>query len=142
MCATTGNAALRLCPTASTTHTLFCIPSRGYLFPLKEPSIVLERLQMADVIIINEISMMTSYMLCTVEHRLKEVARNTSLNALCKKLVFLVGDLAQLLAICIHSPKFPDIFYRGCHITSASRWTTAKHHIMRMSVRHATNPTY
>jgi ATP-dependent exoDNAse (exonuclease V) alpha subunit len=142
MCTTTGAAALRLCPTASTAHTLFRIPSRGYLSPLQEPSIVLERLQMADVIIVDEMSMMTSYMLSTIEHRLKQAAINKSLNALCNKLVFLVGDLAQLPAICIHSPKSPDILCRGCHITSAPCWATAKHHTLRMSVRHATDPTY
>ena len=142
MCATTGAAALRLTPTASTTHTLFRIPSRGYLSPLQEPSIVLERLQLANVIIIDEMSMMTSYMLCTVEHRLKQAARNKSLNALGNKLVLLVGDLAQLPAICIHSPKSPDILCRGCHITSAPCWAVAKHHTLRISVRHATNPTY
>ena len=94
MCATTGAATWRLCPTTSTAHTFFHIPSRGYLFPLQEPSIVLQRLLMEKIIIIDEISMMTSYMLCTVEHRLKQAARNTSLNALCNKLVLLVGELA------------------------------------------------
>ena len=72
ICATTGAAALRLSPTALTAHTLFRIPSRGYLSPLQEPSPLLEKLQMADVIIIDEISMMTSYMLCTVEHQLNK----------------------------------------------------------------------
>jgi ATP-dependent exoDNAse (exonuclease V) alpha subunit len=101
----TSAAALRLSSTASTTHSLFRIPSRGYLSPLPEPSTVLERLHSADVIVIDEMSMMTSYMLCTVEHRLKQACRDTISNTFCNKLVLLVGDLAQLPAICVHAPK-------------------------------------
>ena len=142
MCTTTGVATLRVTPTVWTFHTLFRIPSQGYLSPLQEPSIVLERLQMADVIIIDEMSMMTSYVLCTVEHRLKQAARSKSLNAFCNKLVLLVGDLAQLPAICIHSSKTPDILCRICYITYAPCWATPKHHTLRISVRHATNLTY
>ena len=107
---------------------LFRIPSRGYWSPLQEPSTILERLEMTYVIIINEISMMTSYMLCTVEHQLKQAARSQLPNALCNKLVLPVGDLAQRLAICIHSPISPDILCRCYHITFAPCWTAAKHH--------------
>ena len=64
------------------------------------------------------------------------------MNAHSNKLVLLVGDLAQLPAICMHSPKSPDILCRGCHITSALCWAAAKHHTLRLSIRHATNPTY
>ena len=78
--------------------------------------------------------MMTSYMLCTVKHQLKQAARSRLPNALCNKLVLLVGDLAQLLAICIHSPISPDIFCIGCHITFAPCWVAAKHHTLRLSV--------
>ena len=92
--------------------------------------------------VIDEMSMMTSYMLFTVEHRLKQAARSRFPNALWNKPALLVGDLAQLPAICIHSPKSPDILCRGCHITSAPCWATPKHHSLRMSVRHATDPTY
>ena len=134
MCATTGTVTLRLSLTASAAHTLFRISSWGYLSPLQEPSIVLEKLQISDVIVIDETSMMTSYMLCTVEHRLKLAARNTLPNALRNKLILLVRDFAQLPAICIHSPKSLDILCRGCHITFAPCWATAKHHLLRMSL--------
>jgi Cdc6-like AAA superfamily ATPase len=60
--ATIGAAALRFSSNASTAHTLFRIPSRGYLSPLPKPSTVLEHLHSADVIVIDEMSMMTSYM--------------------------------------------------------------------------------
>jgi hypothetical protein len=135
-------AALRLSSNASTAHTLFRIPSRGYLTPLAEPSTVLERLHSADVIVIDEMSMMTSYMLCTVEHRLKQACKDTISNTFCNKLVLLVGDLAQLPTICVHSPKAPDIICRCCHISSAPCWASAEHHKLQISVRHATDPTY
>jgi hypothetical protein len=140
--ATIGAAALRFSSNASTAHTLFRIPSRGYLSPLPEPSTVLERLHSADVIVIDEMSMMTSYMLCTVEHRLKQACKDTISNTFCNKLVLLVGDLAQLPTICVHSPKAPDIICRCCHISSAPCWASAEHHKLQISVRHATDPTY
>jgi ATP-dependent exoDNAse (exonuclease V) alpha subunit len=132
--ATTGAAALRLSSNTSTTHTLFHIPSRGYLTPLPEPSTVLERLHSADVIVIDEMSMMISYMLCTVEHRLKQTCKDTISNTFYNKLVLLVGDLAQLPAICVHSPKVPDIICRCCHISSAPCWATALQHKLEISV--------
>ena len=138
--ATTGAAALRLSSTVSTTHTLFRIPSRDYLSPL--PSNVLERLHSADVIVIDEMSMKTSYILCTVEHRLKQACRDTISNTFCNKLVLLVGYLAQLPAICMHAPKTPDIICRCCHISSALCWASALQHKLQISMRHATDPTY
>ena len=140
--ATTGAAALRLSSTASTTHTLFRIPSRGYLSPLPEPSTILERLHNANVIVIDEMSMITSYMLCTVEHHLKQACRDTISNTFCNKLVLLVGDLAQLPTICVHALKAPDIIRRCCHISSAPCWNNALQHKLQISVRHATDPTY
>ena len=85
---------------------------------------------------------MTSYMLCTVEHRLKQACKDTISNTFCNKLVLLVGDLAQLPAICVHSPKAPDIICRCCHISSAPCWASALQHKLQISVRHATDPTY
>jgi ATP-dependent exoDNAse (exonuclease V) alpha subunit len=64
---TTGAAALRLCKTANTIHTTFRIPIQGYLFCLPKPSKVLNKIKTSDVIIIDEMSMMTSYVLCARE---------------------------------------------------------------------------
>ena len=43
--ATTGGAALRLSNSASTVHTIFRIPTHGYLSVLPEPSPVLTKLK-------------------------------------------------------------------------------------------------
>ena len=87
-------------------------------------------------------SMMTSYMLCTVEHRLKQACRDTISNIFCNKFVLLVGDLAQLPAICVHASKAPNIIYRCCHISSAPCWTNTLQHKLQISVCHASDPTY
>ena len=87
-------------------------------------------------------SILTSYMLSTVEHRLKQACRDTISNTFCNKLVLLVGELAQLPAICVHAPKAPDIICRCCHIGSAPCWVSALQHKLQISVRHTTDPTY
>ena len=140
--ATTGAAALRLCKTASTVHTMFRIPTHGYLSVLHEPSLILTTLKNADVIIIDEISMMTSNMLCAVEERIKQSTRSRDIYSTPNKLIILIGDLAQLPAICIHKPKLPDIICKACHITSAPSWALAKQHKLRTSVRHSSDPSY
>ena len=87
-------------------------------------------------------SMMTSIMLCVVEQRLKQSTRITDIYSLQNKLLILVGDLAQLPAICIHKPKFPDIICKACYITFAPSWAIAKQHKLQTSVRHSSDPSY
>jgi hypothetical protein len=48
-------------------HTIFQIPTQGYLLILFETSVVIECLKNAHVIIIDKMSMMTTNMLCVVE---------------------------------------------------------------------------
>ena len=117
--ATTGAAVLRLSKSASTIHTVFRIPTHGYLSMLPKPSPVLTKLNNANVIIIDEMSMMTSNMLCAVEQRIKQNTLITDTFSFQNKLLILVGDLAQMLAICIHKLKISDIICKTCHITSA-----------------------
>ena len=140
--ATTGAAALWLCKSVSTVHIVFRIPTHGYLFVLPEPSPILTKLKNADVIIIDEMSMMTSNMLCAVEQCIKQSTRNTDIYSLQNKLLTLVGDLAQLPAICTHKPKFFDMICKACHITSAPSWVVAKQHKLQTSVRYASDPLY
>ena len=106
-----------------------------------EPSPVLTKLKNADVIIIDEMSMMTSNMLCAMEQRLRQSTLTTCTFSFQNKLVILVGDLAQLPAICTHTPTAPDIICRACHITSAPCWTIAKH-TLQTFVRHSSDPLY
>jgi hypothetical protein len=62
-----GAVTLQLSEHACTTHTQFRIPICGYPFTLLEHSNILQTLQNAHVIIIDEMSMMTSTMLCAIE---------------------------------------------------------------------------
>ena len=138
--ATTGATALRLSKSASTVHTIFRIPTHGYLSVLPELNLVLTKLMNADIIIIDEMSMMTNNMLCGVEQRLRQNTLTTC--TFQNKLVILVGDLAQLPAICAHTPKAPDIICRACHIASAPCWAIAKQHTLQTFVRHSSDPLY
>ena len=97
--ATTGAAALWLSKSASIVHAVFRIPTHGYLFVLHEPSPVLTKLKNANVIIIDEMSMMTSNMLCAVEQLLRQSTLSTCTFSFQNKLVILVGHLAQLLGM-------------------------------------------
>ena len=86
-------------------------------------------------------SMMTSNMLYAVEQCIKQNTLNTGTFSFQNKLLILVGDLAQLHAICRHKPKAPDTICRACHITSAPCWAAAKH-TLHTSVRHSSDPSY
>jgi len=83
--------------------------------------------------IINEMSMMTSTMLCAIEQHLKQFNTNPFTNVL----VLLVGDLIQLPAICKHSLKKKELYCKNCHISIAPSWSNAMHHILTISIRHA-----
>ena len=83
---------------------------------------------------------MTSNMLCAMEQRLRQSILTTC--TFQNKLVILVGDLAQLPAICAHTPKAPDIICKACHITSAPCWAIAKQHTLQTSIRHSSDPLY
>jgi hypothetical protein len=60
--------AFHLSSTTTTMHTTFYIPTCGYLFVLLEPHNVIEKLKSRFVIIIDEMSMMTSTMVCTLNN--------------------------------------------------------------------------
>jgi nucleoside-triphosphatase THEP1 len=68
--ATTRCAASKLSSEASIVHSTFHIQCKGYVRPLQELSVEFRILKEADVIIIDEMSMMTSTLLQNVETRL------------------------------------------------------------------------
>jgi len=94
---------LQLSQHAYTIHTQFKIPIHGYLYVLPQPSNILQSLKYANVIIIDEMLMMTNTMFCAIEQWLKQAQDNK--NPFENVLLLLVGDLTQLLAICKHSLK-------------------------------------
>jgi hypothetical protein len=65
-----------------------------------------------------------------------------NMNPFANVLLLLVGDLAQLLAICKHSLKKHELYYKLCHISMAPCWSNASHHILQTSMRHITNPIF
>jgi ATP-dependent exoDNAse (exonuclease V) alpha subunit len=91
--ATTGCAASRFSSKASTVHNTFHRQCKGYVRPLQELSVEFQILKEADVIIIDEMSMMTNTLLQSVETRLRQIENDTN-EPYHSKLVILVGDHA------------------------------------------------
>jgi hypothetical protein len=126
-----------------TTHTAFRIPTCEYLLVLLEPHNVKEKLKSTNVIVIDEMSMMTNNMLCIVEQCLKQATHVENMfQAFQNELILLVGDLAQLLAICKHTLQNNDILCKPCDIKSTPSWKITQHHILSISMHHATNLEY
>jgi len=95
---------LQLSQHAYTIHTQFKIPIHGYLYVLPQPSNILQSLKYANVIIIDEMLMMTNTMFCAIEQA------QDNMNPFENVLLLLVGDLTQLLAICKHSLKKKELY--------------------------------
>jgi ATP-dependent exoDNAse (exonuclease V) alpha subunit len=91
--ATTGCVASRLSSKASTVHNTFHIQCKGYVRPLQELSVEFQILKEANIIIIDEMSMMTSTLLQSIETRLQQIQNDTN-ESYHSKLVILVGDHA------------------------------------------------
>jgi hypothetical protein len=66
---TTGCATSRLISKASIVHNTFHIQCKGYVQPLQEFSVEFQIFKEANIIIINEMSMMTSTLLQNIETR-------------------------------------------------------------------------
>ena len=127
---TTESTTLRLSYITNTIHTTFHIPSHGYLSIYFESSKVINRLQDADVIIINEMSMITSYMLCVIKQHLKHAMQAKNSSPFQTKLVLLVGDLTQLPAICKHNLCNNELICKACHIKISFYWSSAQQHYL------------
>jgi ATP-dependent exoDNAse (exonuclease V) alpha subunit len=113
--AITGCVASRLSSKASTVHSTFHIQCKGYVRPLQELSVEFQILKEVDVIIIDEMLMMTSTLLQSVETRLRKIENDTN-EPYHSKLVILVGDCAQLPAIC------------RCHLSNTENYCQ-KHYV-------------
>jgi ATP-dependent exoDNAse (exonuclease V) alpha subunit len=66
LCAPIGAAATRLSSNTSTIHGQFKLPIKDPLYVLQQPNLILQRLHAADVIIIDEMSMMTTIQLTAI----------------------------------------------------------------------------
>jgi len=99
--ATTGAAAVRLSRYGVTAHHLFHIPVRGQrLMPISPTHPSRLTLEANDVIMIDEMSMMTSMNLNFIIYRLMQVNTEThgsaAENPFGNKHLIIVGDLAQV----------------------------------------------
>jgi hypothetical protein len=143
LCATTGAAATRLGPSATTVHTAFALPRKGQLRPLPRTSAVYNMLQAADVVMLDEFSMLTSLVLNCAMYRFQQSmpAHLAMQQLLQNRLVILVGDGAQLPPVCHHKVP-PDSICSKCHVSTSPYFQQATRHALRASVRHASDPAY
>ena len=94
--ATTGAAATRLSRSAATVHNSFVIPTKGFVSPLGRSHASRDILKQSTVYFIDEMSMLTTEVLCNVLNRLMQIHECPSLPKLKEKvLIILVGDHGQ-----------------------------------------------
>lgn len=140
LCATTGAAACRLSKVATTAHNLFAIPTKcRYLTPLRTAGDIFAKLLQADIIIIDEMSMLTAYMLDFIFYRLRQVCGSLAA-ALASKLLLFVGDHAQLPAVCYHRLDPEDPVCLQCHISRSMHWPLLTVYHLSGSKRHSDLP--
>jgi hypothetical protein len=137
LCATTGLAAVNLSSVARTLHNAFHIPHDGRPLSILSPSDPsYQALCQANVIVIDEMSMLTCMILSLVIYRLSQLLGSTSA-VLQSKLILLSGDHARLPPVC-HcrgvkaSSEDRDSICFQCHIW----WPTMTFHHLNSSFRH------
>ncbi|EFJ52324.1 hypothetical protein VOLCADRAFT_86633 [Volvox carteri f. nagariensis] len=113
--ASTGAAAVRLSQFATTNHTAFNLPVSQQHRPtacmreMRTTDVRVLVLQAADVLILDEFSMMTAENLMHILITLWHASEEPSINAMLrKKLIILVGDDAQLAPVCKHQCTHED----------------------------------
>lgn len=146
--AMTGTAAVRLSAYANTAHHNLYIPvSRSDWWQDLSPSHPLFTvINEADVIIIDEFSMMKGSFLNSVIRRLRQVhgTGHTDIqpdgDVFTNKLLLLVGDHAQLPPVCNSHGTPKNEVCMQCHITKSPFWPAFQLHHLPMSVRHLEDP--
>ncbi len=131
--------ALRLSQHACTIHTQFKILIHGYIYVLPQLSDILQTLKYAHVIIIDEMSMKISIILCAIKQHLKQAQSNINLFV---NVLLLLGDLAQLSTICRHSLKKKILYYNICHISLAPCWSMATRCLLISFTIHSIDPIF
>jgi hypothetical protein len=138
---TTGCATSRFSSKASTVHNTFHIQSKGYVRPLQELNVEFQILKKVDIIIIDEMSMMTSTLLQSDEIRLRQIENDTN-EPYHSNLVILVGDHAQLPAICHCHLSDTKNYCQKHYVYNAIDWNSTTYHILETSIRHVEDPKY
>jgi hypothetical protein len=86
-------------------------------------------------------SMMTSTLLQSVETRLRQIENDTN-EPYHSKLVILVGNHAQLPAICHYHFLDTENYCQKHYVYNAIDWNFATYHILETSIRHVEDPEY
>ena len=140
--ATSGPAATRISKWAQTVHSAFGIfgdaGGRGRSpTPLSPVHPLFSTIANAEVIIIDEMSMLSGTMFAYVLLRLKTCCGYRSMEEVFRnKLIILVGDHCQLPPVCDHHTENGD-FCKLCHLSSHPSWRMAHKHFLPYSERHA-----
>eukprot|EP00882_Tetradesmus_deserticola_P001750 GHRQ01001880.1.p1 GENE.GHRQ01001880.1~~GHRQ01001880.1.p1 ORF type:complete len:1314 (+),score=134.67 GHRQ01001880.1:549-3944(+) len=144
MTATTGAAAVRLSHGATTVHTAFGIPAKNaYLPHLDSSNPRYHALSAADVIIVDEFSMLTAAVLNIIMLRLQTILRcDTIEEVLQAKKIILIGDPQQLPPVCrlrnhYHARTGAHGVCPLCRVNAAACWQHAQHFTLTSNVRHA-----
>ena len=145
--ATTATAARRLgLSPANTAHSAMQLPRRGPLLPMLPRTAATLALQMADIVVVDECSMLTAQLLDAIAYRL---ATATAEGAP-PKVLLLVGDLGQLPPICEHgrnrgrrgaaARRRRPWLCPHCHLLRSATFAAAKHLELDCVHRHADDP--
>lgn len=137
--ATTGAASTRIGLGATTVHATFAIPAKkAWLTSLPPQSLTYDRLRSAKIIIVDEASMLTAKVWDLVMYRLLQVhSLLHDPEALLKQVTFiLVGDHAQLSAVCYHRLP-PNQVCTRCQFYSSQWWRHVDLHHLHISMRHS-----
>jgi ATP-dependent exoDNAse (exonuclease V) alpha subunit len=143
----TGVSASRLDSTATTVHAACSMGRAGTVFwtPLSVVSPQYHAMLHADVIIIDEISMLPSDVFNMFMLKIEGVLRNEQVGDTCplhNKLIILVGDLQQLPPVCKQHRLQAAPYCKTCHITGTAWWQQRVQHDLHTNVRHADDPDF
>ncbi len=108
---------------------------KGYVQPLQKLSVESQIFKEVDIIIIDEMSMMTSTLLQSVETRLQQIENDTN-EPYHSKLVILVGDHAQLLIIWHCHLLDTKNYCQKHYVYNAIDWNFIMYHTLETSIRH------
>jgi ATP-dependent DNA helicase PIF1 len=139
----TGAAASRLSNRATTVHTGFGIGKSGSFLRLISPySDTFANLYYAQVLLVDEFSMLTSFISNLVLYRLCQVHNTVDVNEILRKVkIIFVGDSLQLPAVCHHVVD-SDSVCNICRINMSTLWPLAARHLLTTVVRQANDPPY
>ena len=149
--ASTGAAAQRLSPNATTLHSHMSIhPKAVFMSALSPFSATLQKLRAEDVLVVDELSMLTRPFWDLCLHRLitLEAGRPCTVDELLKKhLIILIGDHLQLPPVCRcrkARDKSIDEYEHclACDITLCPHFQAATKHNLPFSVRHVDDPEF